>query len=96
MNVMYIAAYLAVVNVVGFVQMAWDKFQAKRGGWRVPEKTLLGTAAIGGGIGVYAGMRMFRHKTLHTKFSVGVPAIMIVQAAAAAYLLFSSKGASSL
>ena len=83
----HIVAYLAVMNVIGLVQMGWDKFQAKRSGWRVPEKTLIGAALLGGSVGVYAGMRLFRHKTLHPKFSYGVPAIMILQAALAAYLL---------
>lgn len=80
-------AYLAVVNVVGVAQMGWDKFQAKRSGWRVPEKTLLGTAVIGGSLGVYAGMRLFRHKTRHPQFSYGVPIIIILQIAVVAYML---------
>lgn len=75
----YVITYLVVVNAIGLVQMGWDKFQAKRSGWRVPEKTLIGAALIGGSIGVYAGMRLFRHKTLHPKFSYGVPAIIVLQ-----------------
>ena len=88
-------AYLAVINVVGIVQMAWDKFQAKRSGWRVPEKTLLGTAVIGGSFGIYAGMRLFRHKTKHPRFSYGVPVIMVLQIAVAAYLLSGYQTGSS-
>lgn len=72
---------LAAINLVGLALMGWDKFQATRSGWRVPEKTLLGVAAIGGSLGVFAGMRLFRHKTRHWRFSVGVPIIMAAQIA---------------
>lgn len=75
-------AYLVLVNLAAFLAMGWDKFQAKRSGWRVPEKTLLGLAVIGGGIGEFFGMRLFRHKTKHLQFSLGVPAIIICQLAA--------------
>ncbi len=80
-------SYLALINLVGFVLMAWDKRQAGKGGWRVKENTLLGIACVGGSIGVFAGMRLFRHKTLHGRFWLGVPAIILVQAVAAVYLL---------
>ena len=58
--------------------------QAKRGAWRIPERTLILLAAVGGSIGAYAGMRVFHHKTRHNKFKYGVPAIFIAQAAIAA------------
>lgn len=83
-------AYLACVNIVGFVLMGWDKSQAIRSGWRVPEKTLLGVALIGGGIGVYLGMRVFRHKTKHLQFNLGVPAILFVQLALLGYIHLGS------
>lgn len=73
--------YLCAVNVVGFALMAWDKLKAKLDGWRVQEKHLLGLAAIGGGVGVYLGMRVFHHKTRHALFSLGVPAIIVCQLA---------------
>ena len=76
-----VLVYLAVINLIGFAIMGWDKAKAKQGAWRVPEKTLMGIAAAGGGVGVLMGMRTFRHKTKHAKFTVGVPAIIIAQLA---------------
>ena len=71
--------YLLLVNAVGFCFMLADKIKAKKNRWRIPEATLLGIAIIGGSLGVLCGMRLFRHKTLHTKFSIGVPIILAVQ-----------------
>ena len=78
--------WLLLVNLTGFVQMYADKRRAVRGQWRIPEKRLFLTAALGGSVGVFCGMRVFHHKTLHNLFRWGVPAIMAVQAALAAYL----------
>lgn len=75
-----LAAYVLVLSVIGFVLMGRDKRLAGTGGWRIPEKTLLMIALIGGSPGVYLGMRAFRHKTKHALFSVGVPAILGVHA----------------
>ena len=82
-----ILMYLAVINVIGFIMMFWDKSKAKRGVWRISEKTLLGTAVIGGSLGVFAGMRLFRHKTQHLQFWLGVPTIILLQIAATVYWL---------
>lgn len=80
--------FLAALNVAGVGIMWWDKFRARTGGWRVPEKTLLGLALVGGSVGVLAGMRWFRHKTKHPQFYIGVPVIIALQVAVVAYLLF--------
>ena len=80
-----ILIYLALINFIGLVMMLWDKSKAKRGVWRISEKTLLGTAVIGGSLGVFAGMRLFRHKTQHLQFWLGVPVIIFLQVAAAIY-----------
>lgn len=71
--------YLVIINAVAFTLMLADKLKAKRGAWRIPEATLLGVAAIGGSIGAIAGMYLFRHKTRHRKFTLGIPLILIVQ-----------------
>lgn len=70
--------YLFTVNALGFVLMLIDKEKAKRNLWRIPEATLLTVAAIGGSLGTLIGMRIFRHKTLHLKFSLGVPALLML------------------
>ena len=59
--------------------MLADKYKAQKNLLRTPEKALLGTALLGGSLGVYAGMRIARHKTLHVQFSIGVPVIMGLQ-----------------
>ena len=71
--------YLLIVNALGFLLMLIDKRKAIRHRWRIPEKTLFLTAAIGGSVGSIMGMYTFRHKTKHLQFTLGMPAILIVQ-----------------
>lgn len=73
--------YLAVVNVVTFIVYGIDKWKAKNSKWRIPEATLLGLAVIGGSLGAWLGMKTWHHKTLHKKFRLGVPLILIAQIA---------------
>ena len=77
--------YLIAVNVVAFLLYGADKIKAKQGAWRIPEKTLLGIAVIGGSVGAIIGMNFFHHKTKHWYFKYGLPAILLVQLAIAAY-----------
>ena len=74
--------YFLIINALGFLLMLADKRKARKKLWRIPEATLLTVAAIGGSIGSLAGMYTFRHKTKHLKFTLGIPAIMVIQAAA--------------
>lgn len=84
----YFLTYLLIVNVLSFLLMHVDKQKARKKKWRIPESTLMGFAAIGGSIGAWMGMYAFRHKTLHKKFTIGIPLILIVQIGAAiAFLL---------
>lgn len=73
-----VLAYLAVINVIAFGLYGLDKYRAMNNMWRISEKTLLGVATIGGAYGAYLGMRIFRHKTKHLKFQIGVPIMMLV------------------
>ncbi len=73
--------YLLAVNLLLFALMGIDKWKAKRGAWRIPEKTLFLTAALGGSVGGILGMKVFRHKTRHNSFKYGLPAILIAQLA---------------
>ena len=84
----YILAYLLIVNAVAFMLMLIDKVKAKKNLWRIKESTLMLWAAIGGSIGALAGMYTFRPKTLHRKFTIGIPAILILQIAAVIYILY--------
>lgn len=82
----FLAAYLLIINAAGFVLMLADKHKARKNKWRIPEATLMGTAALGGSIGVLAGMYTVRHKTKHLKFTLGVPLILAAQVMLALYL----------
>ena len=75
----YIAMYLVIINIIGFFIMGLDKFKAKKRMWRIPENTLFLFAFLGGGIGTIAGMYTFRHKTKKLKFTIGMPAIVILE-----------------
>ncbi|MHB8156908.1 MAG: DUF1294 domain-containing protein [Desulfocucumaceae bacterium] len=72
--------YIAAVSILGFVLMGGDKARARTGSWRVPEKYLMLVALAGGSLGVFFGMRVFRHKIRHAMFAAGVPLILIAQA----------------
>lgn len=77
--------YLLLINALGAALMLIDKKKAQRGAWRIPEKTLLTVAAMGGSIGSYWGMRLFRHKTKHPQFSIGLPVLIALQCCAAVF-----------
>ena len=81
-----IIGYLAVMNIVGIAVMGIDKSKAKRGAWRIKEVTLFGVSIIGGSIGTLLGMYMFRHKTKHIYFVIGMPLILILHIALAVFL----------
>ncbi len=70
--------YLTAVNIVGFAAMGIDKSKAKRGAWRISEKMLFLFSIIGGSLGTWAGMYMFRHKTKHWYFVIFMPLIFVM------------------
>ena len=74
------ALYLAVVNITAFIAFMIDKIKAKMDAWRIPEKTLIILAVIGGALGALAGMIVFRHKIRVPKFKLGIPLIILAQA----------------
>lgn len=82
-----ILIYLLIINALGFLLMLVDKIKAKKNRWRIPERTLILTAVIGGSIGSLAGMYLFRHKTLHPKFTMGIPVILALQVVAVIWLI---------
>ncbi len=80
-------AYLIIINAAGFLFMLIDKQKAQKDLWRIPERTLMAVAIMGGSIGTLLGMNLFRHKTKHLKFSLGVPLILAVQIMVAVFIL---------
>lgn len=75
----YFLCYLLIINFIGFFAFWIDKRKAQKGKWRIPEKRLFLFAFLGGGIGCSIGMKVFRHKTKHLSFVIGIPTIMIVE-----------------
>lgn len=75
-----LAGVLLAVNMLGLGLMGYDKARAQAGRYRISEKCLLITAVCGGAAGIWLGMRLFRHKTLHARFVVGVPVLFALQA----------------
>lgn len=84
---MMLIYYLLAVNVLTFIVYGVDKGKARRGRWRVPEATLMGLAALGGSVGAWLAMQLFRHKTQKKKFRYGVPALFVLQVAAVLFYL---------
>lgn len=85
----YIILYLVIINFIGFLIMGIDKRKARKRAWRIPESTLFVIALIGGSLGSLIGMHLFRHKTRHWYFLYGIPAILLIQAAAIVVLIYS-------
>lgn len=75
----WLLLWILVWNGIAFVLMGLDKGKAKEKKWRIPEKVLFLSAALGGSIGAMLGMSFFRHKTKHWSFRLGMPAILAVQ-----------------
>ena len=80
--------WLAAINLTAFALMGLDKRKARRGAWRISEKTLFLTALLGGALGGTAGMHLFHHKTRHWYFRFGFPLLLVLQLLAAVWLLW--------
>ncbi len=80
--------YLSVINFTTWAAYGLDKGRAKSGKWRIPERTLLLLALIGGSLGALAGMIMFRHKTRKAKFFISVPVMFVVHCVIVAMLVY--------
>ena len=74
--------YLLIINAAGFLIMCVDKLLAKKEARRVPERTLLLIAALGGSLGSLLGMLIAHHKTRKAKFYITVPLLLVLHAAA--------------
>ena len=80
-------AYLFVLSLVAVILTVSDKLRARRGGWRVPENTLLLVAALGGSAVMLLTMLLIRHKTRHPRFMLGIPLMLVLQIPAAVWIL---------
>jgi uncharacterized membrane protein YsdA (DUF1294 family) len=82
-----IIKYLLAINVLAFAVYGVDKWKARQGRWRVPEATLIGLAALGGSVGAWVAMQLFRLKTKKNKFRYGVPIMFVLQLAAVLFFM---------
>jgi uncharacterized membrane protein YsdA (DUF1294 family) len=83
-----VIVYLFIINIITFLLYGSDKKRARWDRRRIPEKVLLGLAAVGGSVGAWMGMKVYRHKIRKWKFIIGVPLILILQILAVSYYSF--------
>ena len=85
----YLGMYLLCIGLIAAVVTIYDKWASKHNPrHRTPEKTLLLISALGGSVVMFSVMQIIRHKTKHVKFMLGIPIIIIVQAATAFALFY--------
>ncbi|NLP36245.1 MAG: DUF1294 domain-containing protein [Firmicutes bacterium] len=77
--------FVLSLNLLAFLLMFYDKLVAKGRRFRVPEKVLIMLAIMGGSAGIWLGMKIWRHKTKHRLFSLGIPLIIFLQVALLLY-----------
>lgn len=87
MNYIYILiGYIIIINIISFFIMLYDKKQAIYNNFRISEKTIFIVSLLLGGIGTYVGMYVFRHKTKHLKFTIGIPIVIILNIISVFYI----------
>jgi len=86
-----LVVYFLLLNLISLFLMASDKRKAKKGHWRIAEKTLFGFALFGGSIGIFLGMHLFHHKTRKPLFRFGIPAVILIQVFVAAFILYNQN-----
>ncbi len=88
----YFAYYFIIINLLGVIFVLSDKRKARKNKWRVPEKTFFIITILGGGLGTYITMRRIRHKTLHKRFMIGLPILIILWFSAFIYIYLKIRG----
>ena len=91
-----VITYVAIISIISVIMTIKDKSYAKKGKWRVPEKTLFILSALGGSVAMYITMKTIRHKTQHKRFMIGIPAIMVGQAILIAGIILIKTGVIAL
>ena len=85
----YILWYLCIISIISVFFCIYDKWAAKKHKCRIPEKTLFTLCFVGGSVAMYVTMRLIRHKTLHKRFMIGIPLIIVLQCVAVYFLINS-------
>lgn len=84
-----IIVYIIVVNIFTIILMRIDKQKAVKSQFRIPERTFFLLSILGGAVGTYIGMKVYRHKTKHGKFTIGIPILIIWNLVAFVYVLLN-------
>lgn len=71
--------YVLLMNLVQFLLFAYDKMIAGKNRTRIPEAWFWRVAFLGGALGAWLGMEIFRHKTQHRSFTSGMPWLALIQ-----------------
>lgn len=71
--------YILIINLYGILIMYYDKSKSRKNQWRIPEARIFLISFILGSLGILLGMYLFRHKTKHMKFTLGVPLMLVIQ-----------------
>jgi len=88
-NITLFLTFLVVWNLITFILMSIDKHKAVKKRQRISEKSLFLCAFLFGGIGVFCGMYVFRHKTKHWRFKIFIP-VAVIANIIASYFLFQN------
>lgn len=83
----YLILYLLVINFLNFLAFFYDKYKAKREDWRLPNGLLLGLSFVGGSIGGYLAMKLFRHKTKKSYYRIGLPLMVFMHILVLVYFM---------
>ena len=75
----YFLVYFCIITLISIVSMGIDKVKSIKKQRRISESILMILAVIGGSLGIYLGMGIFRHKTQKNFFVFGVPFIFFIQ-----------------
>lgn len=84
----YFLLYILTINLYGISITAIDKYKAKKERWRIRERSFFITAFLGGAAGIMMGMTMFRHKTQHKAFYIGIPILYIFNMVSGFFLIY--------
>lgn len=87
----YFTIFILVMTVITFVVFGIDKWKARNDKWRTPESTLFLLAIFGGSIGALLGMQVWRHKTQHWSFRLGIPLILLLQVAITLWFIYATQ-----
>ncbi|MBE6808389.1 MAG: DUF1294 domain-containing protein [Ruminococcaceae bacterium] len=76
-----VLAYIIFINLLSVIVCIFDKLSAIKGSRRISERNLMLLSILGGSVFMFLTMQIIRHKTRHNKFMIGLPVVIMLQAA---------------